>query len=142
MTTGIFVCILFFMTEEEFRNVLTETGLTINKDTADYLEVQLATTYGKYYPFVIFHKHSTGWGAGQRPAGNVNVYPIAPVNSIDGYVLDFETYDILSGKDREFSKPHKLKRFLNEQVQYLKELKCKIKETELSWDFCDEDPTV
>ena len=26
--------------------------------------------------------------------------------------------------------------------KYLKELKCKIKETELSWDFCDEDPTV
>ena len=61
------------MTEEEFRNVLTETGLTIVKDTADYLEVQLANTYGQYYPFVIFHKHSTGWGAGERLAGNVNV---------------------------------------------------------------------
>ena len=76
------------MTEEEFRNVLTETGLTINKDTADYLEVQLATVYGKYYPFVIFHKHSSGWGEGERPAGNVNVYPITPINSIDGTIFN------------------------------------------------------
>lgn len=56
------------MTEEEFRNVLTETGLSINKDTGDYLEVQLPNTYGKYYPFVIFHKHSTGWRARRSKA--------------------------------------------------------------------------
>lgn len=130
------------MTEEEFRTVITETGLSISKDTNDYLEVYLMSTYSKCYPFVIFHKHISGYGVGERPAGNVNAYPIKAINSIDGYVLDFETYDFLSGKDREFSKAHKLKRFLSEQIQYLKELKCKIKETELSWDFCDEDPMV
>ena len=52
--------------------------------------------------------------------------------SVDGYVLDYEIAGW--GCEKKFSKPHKLKRFLDEQMELLKELKTKILETELSWE--------
>ena len=131
------------MTEDEFRTVISECGLSVLKDGPNYLEIYLTDAYGSSLPFVLFQKKYTGYGAGERPPGYVSVCPIKPIKTIDGYVVNYETLDnFFNINIRGFSKAVKLKRFLIEQMKLLKELRGKIKVTELSWDFCSEDPEM
>ena len=120
------------MTEQEFTSLIETYGLEMEHHEI-YIFVKLPNRYNRPMQYIEFNKKER-WGV---LAGTASVYPISPVMSIDGYVLDYEIAGY--GCDKKFSKPHKLKRFLDEQMELLKDLRTKILETELSWDFCNDD---
>ena len=120
------------MTEQEFTSLIETYGLEMDNQEI-YIFVKLPNRYNRPMQYIEFYKKER-WGV---LPGTAAVYPISPVMSIDGYVLDYEIAGY--GGDKKFSKPHKLKRFLDEQMADLREWKTKILETELSWDFCNDD---
>lgn len=123
------------MTEQEFTSIIETYGFVIEEsNTSDrWIMVNINNRYDRPMRYIEFHRKP--WGASLE--GSVDVYYIKPVMSIDGYILDYTVgeYD----QFKTFSKPHKLKRFLDEQMADLKVWKQKILETELSWDFCNDD---
>lgn len=120
------------MTEQEFTSLIETYGLEMDNQEI-YIFVKLPNRYNKPMQYIEYYKKER-WGV---LPGTALVYPISPVMSVDGYVLDYEIAGF--GGDKKFSKPHKLKRFLDEQMELLKDLKTKILETELSWDFCNDE---
>lgn len=120
------------MTEQEFTSLMETYGFEID-DQENYIFVRIPNRYNRPMQYIEYYKKDR-WGV---IPGTALVYPISPVMSVDGYVLDYEIAGW--GGDKKFSKPHKLKRFLDEQMELLKELKTKILETELSWDFCNDE---
>lgn len=126
------------MTEQEFTELMDSYGFVVEDNCSRYLSVNIPNRYNKPMRYIFYYKEPRRlYPEGELPAGGVEVYPISPVMSIDGYVLDYEVAGY--GCEKKFSKVHKLKRFLDEQMADLREWKTKILETELSWDFCNDD---
>lgn len=135
------------MTLEEFKSIFEPHGLEINTFASLNKEldanVYIPTVYGKAI-FANFTSETPIYERNEKTLimeivkivkGNATIYPIKRINSIEGELCDWDTYNNWSEKNYQFNstKFAKAKNFVDEQMEILKHLRREYKRNQIKW---------
>ncbi len=135
------------MTLEEFKSIFEAYGLEIN----EFLSLNKQTDANVYIP-TVFGKAKFADFTSDTPIyerdpktlmnhitshvlGQVSVYPIKRINTIDGELCEWDTYNDWSEQNYQFktTKQTKLKNFVDEQMEILRHLRREYKRNQIKW---------
>ena len=135
------------MTLEEFKSIFEAHGLEINEflslDKKTDANVYIPTVYGKA-KFAEFAADMPIYERDPKTMimyytshvlGQVTVYPLKRIESIEGELCDWATYTELSEQNYQFktTKQVKLKNFIDEQMEIMKHLRREYKRNQIKW---------
>ena len=135
------------MTLEEFKSIFEAHGLEINEflslDKKTDAIVHIPTVYGR----VKFADYTSDIPIYERDPktlmnhiashvlGQVTIYPLKRINTVDGELCNWDTYTDLSKQNYQFktTKYAKAKNFVDEQMEILKKLRREYKRNQIKW---------
>ena len=135
------------MTLEEFKSIFEEHGLEINEflslDKQTNATVYIQNVYGR----VKFADYTSDIPIYERDPktlinhiashvlGQVTIYPLKRINTVDGELCEWDTYTDLSKQNHQFktTKYIKAKNFVDEQMEILKKLRREYKRNQIKW---------
>ena len=135
------------MTLEEFKSIFEEYGLEINEflslNKKTDANVYISTVYGKA-KFAEFTNDTPIYERDPKTLmthitshvfGQVIVYPIKRIMTIDGELCEWDTYNDWAEQNYQFktTKYAKLKNFVDEQMDILKHLRREYKRNQIKW---------
>ena len=135
------------MTLEEFKSIFEAHGLEINEflslDKQTDANVYIPTVFGKA-KFADFTSDTPIYEKDPKTLmtkitshvlGMVSVYPIKRINTIDGELCEWDTYNDWSEQNYQFktTKQTKLKNFVDEQMEILRHLRREYKRNQIKW---------
>ena len=135
------------MTLEEFKSIFEAHGLEINEflslDKKTNAFVYIPTVYGKV-KFAMFNADIPIYERDPKTLmnhiashvlGQVTIYPLKRIESIEGELCDWDTYTDLSKQNYQFktTKYAKAKNFVDEQMEILKKLRREYKRNQIKW---------
>lgn len=135
------------MTLREFKSIFEAHGLEVNTflslDKNTNANVYIPTVYDKAR-FAEFNADIPIYERDEKTMrthitshviGQATVYPIKHIMTIDGDLCEWATYSDWSEQDYQFktTKQVKLKNFVDEQMEILKNLRREIKRNQIKW---------
>ena len=135
------------MTLEEFKSIFEAHGLEINTflslDKKTNANVYIQNVYGR----VKFADYTSDIPIYERDPktlmnhitshvlGQVTIYPLKRINTVDGELCEWDTYTDLSKQNHQFktTKYIKAKNFVDEQMEILKKLRREYKRNQIKW---------
>lgn len=135
------------MTLEEFKSIFEAHGFEINTfkslDNKTDANVYIQNAYGqvKFADFTadmpIYERDpkSLLMKITSHVIGQATVYPLKRINSIEGELCEWDTYNDWSEQNYQFktTKQTKLKNFVDEQMEILKHLRREYKRNQIKW---------
>lgn len=135
------------MTLEEFKSIFEAHGLEVHTYTSlnDDLDanVYISNVYGqvKFADFTadtpIYERDPKTLmnHIASHVIGQATVYPLKRINTIEGELCEWDTYNDWSEQNYQFktTKQTKLKNFVDEQMDILKLLRREIKRNQIKW---------
>lgn len=144
---AISLCEGLIMTLEEFKSIFEAHGLEINTflslDKNINANVYIQNVYGR----VKFADYTSDIPIYERDPktlinhiashvlGQVTIYPLKRINTVDGELCEWDTYTDLSKQNHQFktTKYAKAKNFVDEQMEILKKLRREYKRNQIKW---------
>ena len=135
------------MTLKEFKSIFEVHGLEINEylslDKNINANVYIQNVYGR----VKFADYTSDIPIYERDPktlinhiashvlGQVTIYPLKRINTVDGELCEWDTYTDLSKQNHQFktTKYIKAKNFVDEQMEILKKLRREYKRNQIKW---------
>ncbi len=135
------------MTLEEFKTIFEAHGLEINEflslDKKTDAIVYIPTVYGKAkfaefdaeVPIYERDPKTMRMHITSHVLGQVIIYPLKRINTVDGELCDWDTYTDLFKQNYQFktTKYEKAKNFVDEQMEILKKLRREYKRNQIKW---------
>lgn len=138
---------LLNMTLEEFKSIFEAHGLEINTflslDKNINANVYIQNVYGKArfaeftadIPIYERNEKTMRMHITSHVIGQVTVYPLKRINTVDGDLCEWDTYNGFSEQNHQFktTKYAKAKNFVDEQMEILKHLRREYKRNQIKW---------
>lgn len=135
------------MTLEEFKSIFEAHGLEINTflslDKNTNANVYIQNVYGKVrfaeftadIPIYERDEKTMRMHITSHVIGQATVYPIKRINTVDGELCEWDTYNGFSEQNHQFktTKYIKAKNFVDEQMEILKKLRREYKRNQIKW---------
>lgn len=135
------------MTLEEFKSIFEVHGLEINEflslDKQTDANVYIPTVYGKVrfaeftadIPIYERDEKTMRMHITSHVLGQATVYPLKRINTVDGELCEWDTYNGFSEQNHQFktTKYIKAKNFVDEQMEILKKLRREYKRNQIKW---------
>lgn len=135
------------MTLEEFKSIFEAHGLEINtflsRDKNINANVYIQNVYGrvKFADYIsdapIYERDPKTLinYIASHVLGQVIIYPLKRINTVDGELCEWDTYTDLSKQNHQFktTKYIKAKNFVDEQMEILKKLRREYKRNQIKW---------
>lgn len=135
------------MTLEEFKSIFEAYGLEVNTflslDKNTDANVYISTVFGKA-KFADFTTDTPIYERDEKTMimkiashvlGQVIIYPLKRINTIDGELCEWDTYNDWTDQNYQFktTKFLKAKNFVDEQMKILKHLRREYKRNQIKW---------
>lgn len=135
------------MTLEEFKSIFEEYGLEIKTflslDKNIDANVYIQNVYGKArfaeftadIPIYERNEKTMRMHITSHVLGQATVYPLKRINTVDGELCEWDTYNGFSEQNHQFktTKYIKAKNFVDEQMAILKKLRREYKRNQIKW---------
>lgn len=135
------------MTLEEFKSIFEEYGLEIKTflslDKNINANVYIQNVYGKVrfaeftadIPIYERDEKTMRMHITSHVLGQATVYPLKRINTVDGELCEWDTYNGFSEQNHQFktTKYAKAKNFVDEQMEILKKLRREYKRNQIKW---------
>lgn len=135
------------MTLEEFKSIFEAHGLEINTflslDKNINANVYIQNVYGrvKFADYIsdipIYERDPKTLMnyIASHVLGQVTIYPLKRINTVDGELCEWDTYNGFSEQNHQFktTKYAKAKNFVDEQMEILKKLRREYKRNQIKW---------
>lgn len=135
------------MTLEEFKSIFEEYGLEIKTflslDKNINANVYIQNVYGKArfaeftadIPIYERNEKTMRMHITSHVLGQATVYPLKRINTVDGELCEWDTYNGFSEQNHQFktTKYIKAKNFVDEQMEILKKLRREYKRNQIKW---------
>lgn len=135
------------MTLEEFKSIFEEYGLEIKTflslDKNINANVYIQNVYGKArfaeftadIPIYERNEKTMRMHITSHVLGQATVYPLKRINTVDGELCEWDTYNGFSEQNHQFktTKYAKAKNFVDEQMEILKKLRREYKRNQIKW---------
>lgn len=135
------------MTLEEFKSIFEAHGLEINTflslDKQTDANVYIQNVYGrvKFADYIsdipIYERDPKTLRncIATHVLGQVTIYPLKRINTVDGELCEWDTYNGFSEQNHQFktTKYAKAKNFVDEQMAILKKLRREYKRNQIKW---------
>lgn len=135
------------MTLEEFKSIFEEYGLEIKTflslDKNTNANVYIQNVYGKVrfaeftadIPIYERDEKTMRMHITSHVLGQVTIYPLKRINTVDGELCEWDTYNGFSEQNHQFktTKYAKAKNFVDEQMEILKKLRREYKRNQIKW---------